>query len=175
MATKVTTIARVESLAGLVTIPAEYIRPESEREDLGDAFEEAKKSSGKDLSIPVVDLRGFHSDDLAVRTRCVEEVRKAAAEWGVMHVVNHGIPLELIDAVKEAAEAFFELPLEEKEMYANDQLSGNVQGYGSKLDNNKCGKLEWKDYFFHVIYPRDKANTSIWPKEPTNYVLALSL
>ncbi|MCD7452114.1 hypothetical protein HAX54_015031 [Datura stramonium] len=33
---------------------------------------------------------------------------------------------------------FFDLPVEEKEKYANDQPSGNVQGYGSKLANSAC-------------------------------------
>ncbi|KAB5564433.1 hypothetical protein DKX38_004487 [Salix brachista] len=47
---------------------------------------------------------------------------------GVTHLVNHGIPDDLIDRVKKAGQAFFDLPIEEKEKYANDQASGNVQG-----------------------------------------------
>ncbi|CAA6674770.1 unnamed protein product [Spirodela intermedia] len=98
-------------------------------------------------------------------------VQEAASNWGVMHIVNHGIPLELISAMQEAGEKFFSLPMEEKERYANDQSSGNIQGYGSKLANNASGQLEWQDYFFHLVYPEDKANYSIWPKEPANYIV----
>ncbi|CAA7411086.1 unnamed protein product [Spirodela intermedia] len=87
----------------------------------------------------------------------------------MMQIVNHGIPQELIKRMQEAGERFFSLPIEEKERYANDQSSGNIQGYGSKLANNASGRRAWQDYFFHLAYPEEKANYSIWPKEPANY------
>ncbi|XP_072983841.1 leucoanthocyanidin dioxygenase-like [Typha latifolia] len=172
MATKVVAAARVERLAssGMEAIPTEYVRPEAERKDLGDAFEEVKKSAERGLQIPVVDLKGFDSDDEAVRAACVEEVKKAATEWGVMHILNHGIPIDLIEKVRRVGKEFFDLPIEQKEMYANDQSTGKIQGYGSKLANNACGRLEWQDYFFHLIYPQEKSDMSIWPKDPADYV-----
>ncbi|XP_010934075.1 anthocyanin synthase [Elaeis guineensis] len=172
MASKVASaVPRVESLAkrGLEAIPTEYVRPESERRDLGDAFEEEKKAE-EGPQIPVVDLKGFDSEDEVVRRACAEEVRRVASEWGVMHIVNHGIPLELIEKVRRVGKEFFDLPIEEKEKYANDQSSGMIAGYGSKLANNASGQLEWEDYFFHLIFPHDKADMSIWPKNPANYV-----
>lgn len=172
MATKVALVTpRVESLAksGLEAIPTEYVRPESERLNLGDAFEEEKKAE-EGPQIPVVDLKGFGSEDEAVRRACVEEVRRVASEWGVMHIVNHGISLELIEKVRRVGKEFFDLPIEEKEKYANDQSTGKIAGYGSKLANNASGQLEWEDYFFHLIFPHDKADMSIWPKYPADYV-----
>ncbi|THU66403.1 hypothetical protein C4D60_Mb05t13780 [Musa balbisiana] len=172
MATKVVSVApRVEILAksGINEIPIEYVRPESERLDLGDAFEEVKKAA-EGPQIPVVDLQGFDSPDEEVRMACVEEVRKAATEWGVMHIVNHGIPLELIEQLRKVGKEFFDLPIEQKEQYANDQSSGKIQGYGSKLANNASGQLEWEDYFFHLIFPEEKINISIWPRQPTDYI-----
>ncbi|CAA6673798.1 unnamed protein product [Spirodela intermedia] len=170
-ATPVPVPLRVESLAGsgIVTIPAQYIRPEEERATLGDALDAAKNLDAGP-QIPTVDLAGFLSGDEETRRRCVEAVQEAASNWGVMHIVNHGIPLELIKRMQEAGEKFFSLPIEEKERYANDQSSGNIQGYGSKLANNASGQLEWQDYFFHLVYPEGKANYSMWPKEPANYI-----
>ncbi|XP_078446157.1 anthocyanin synthase-like [Wolffia australiana] len=162
---------RVESLSAIsvTSIPPEYVRPEEERATLVDALEAARKSThGPD--IPTVDLAGFLSGDEDQRRRSIEAVKKAAMEWGVMHVVNHGVCLELIKRLQAAGEKFFSLPVEEKERYANDQSSGNIQGYGSKLVNTESGKLEWQDYFFHLIFPEDKANYAIWPKEPTDYI-----
>ncbi|MQL74206.1 hypothetical protein Taro_006579 [Colocasia esculenta] len=166
-----TEVLRVESLAssGIAAIPPEYVRPEEERSSLTDALEAAMKAA-EGPQIPTVDLAGFTSGDEAARRACVEAVSKAATEWGVMHIVNHGIPLNLIKRMQAAGEAFFALPIEEKEKYANDQSSGNIQGYGSKLANNASGQLEWQDYFFHLIFPEDKANFSIWPKQPANYI-----
>nr|BAS69333.1 anthocyanidin synthase [Lilium speciosum] len=162
---------RVESLAGsgLATIPKEYVRPESERDNLGDAFDEALKLNSSGPQVPVVDLSGFDSPDEAVRAKCVEELKKAAEDWGVMHIVNHRIPLELIDRVREVGKGFFDLPVEQKEKYANDQASGEIQGYGSKLANNESGQLEWEDYYFHLIFPEEKTDLSRWPKEPEDY------
>nr|AGC73738.1 anthocyanidin synthase [Strelitzia reginae] len=172
MATKVVSaVPRVEILArsGINEIPTEYIRPESERLSVGDAFEEVRKTA-EGPQIPVVDLQGFDSPDEAVRLACVEEVKKAASDWGVMHIVNHGISLELIEQLRRVGKEFFDLPIEQKEQYANDQSSGKIQGYGSKLANNASGQLEWEDYFFHLIFPEEKTDLSIWPKQPSDYI-----
>ncbi|KAL0297958.1 UNVERIFIED_CONTAM: Leucoanthocyanidin dioxygenase [Sesamum angustifolium] len=83
---------------------------------------------------------------------------------GVMHLINHGIPEELVDRVKAAGREFFELPVEEKEKYANDQAAGNVQGYGSKLANNASGQLEWEDYFFHCVFPEERGTCPFGPR-----------
>ncbi|KAF3448457.1 hypothetical protein FNV43_RR09170 [Rhamnella rubrinervis] len=166
--------ARVESLSssGIQAIPKEYVRPQEELNSIGNIFEEEKKEEGPQL--PTIDLKNIESEDKAVRDKCREELKKAATEWGVMHLVNHGIPDDLTQRVKKAGQAFFDQPIEEKEKYANDQATGKIQGYGSKLANNASGQLEWEDYFFHLIYPEDKRNLSIWPKTPSDYIEATS-
>ncbi|EPS72430.1 anthocyanidin synthase, partial [Genlisea aurea] len=103
-----------------------------------------------------------------------EEVSKAAEEWGVMHLINHGIGEELVSRVQAAGNGFFELPSEEKERYANDQAAGKIQGYGSKLANNASGRLEWEDYFFHTVFPSEKRDLSIWPDFPQDYIPSVS-
>ncbi|KAL1316577.1 hypothetical protein HN51_068755 [Arachis hypogaea] len=166
MATRVA--SRVESLAssGIQSIPKEYVRPQEELTNIGDVFEEEKKEGPQ---VPTIDLKEIDSPDEVVRAKCHETLKKAAQEWGVMHLVNHGIPQDLIDRLKKAGETFFSLPIEEKEKYANDQESGKIQGYGSKLANNASGQLEWEDYFFHLVFPEDKRDLSIWPKKPCDY------
>lgn len=162
-------VPRVESLAssGIQSIPKEYIRPQEELSSICNVFEEEKKEEGPQL--PTIDLTEIESEDKEVRERCRQELKKAAMKWGVMHLVNHGISEELMDRVRNVGQKFFELPVEEKEKYANDQSSGNLQGYGSKLANNASGQLEWEDYFFHLIFPEDKRDLSIWPKTPSDY------
>ncbi|KAK4844613.1 hypothetical protein QYF36_022344 [Acer negundo] len=160
---------RVESLSssGIQSIPKEYVRPQEELTSIGDVFEEEKKKDGP--QVPTIDLKEIDSEDQEVREKCREQLKQAAVDWGVMHLVNHGISDDLMENVKKAGQAFFELPIEEKERHANDQASGNVQGYGSKLANNASGQLEWEDYFFHLVYPEDKRDLSIWPKTPADY------
>ncbi|KAF9614854.1 hypothetical protein IFM89_020951 [Coptis chinensis] len=168
-------VPRVESLAssGIQYIPKEYVRTEEERNSISDVFEEEKKYD-EGPQIPVVDLKGIYSEDEEEREKCREELKNASMEWGVMHLVNHGIPEDLLTRLKEAGKAFFDQPIEEKEKFANDQASGKIAGYGSKLANTACGQLEWEDYFFHLIFPEDKRDMSIWPKTPTGYTDATS-
>ncbi|CAM8997186.1 hypothetical protein QQ045_009387 [Rhodiola kirilowii] len=171
----IVTNSRVETLAssGIHTIPKEYIRPQEELTGLnGDIFEEEKKDDGP--QVPTIDLKEIDSEDVAVRDRCREALKIAATEWGVMHIINHGISEELIDRVKKAGETFFNLPIEEKEKYANDQATGKIQGYGSKLANTASGNLEWEDYFFHLAYPEEKRDLANWPKTPSDYIAATS-
>ncbi|KAK9276284.1 hypothetical protein L1049_005815 [Liquidambar formosana] len=171
----VTSVApRVESLSssGIQSIPKEYVRTQEELTSITNIFEEEKKAEGP--QVPTIDLKDIDSEDKLVREKSREELKEAAVEWGVMHLVNHGIDDDLLERVKKAGEAFFNLPLEEKEKYANDQESGKIAGYGSKLANNASGQLEWEDYFFHLIFPEDKRDMSIWPKSPSDYIKATS-
>lgn len=169
MATKVDVSPRVEMLSTLAAIPTEYVRSEEERTSIGDVFEEEKKSE-HGPQIPVVDLKDLSSDDPGLRKAAQEAIWAAATDWGVFHIVNHGIPMQLIDRVRDAGKAFFDLPVEEKEVYANDQAAGKIAGYGSKLANNASGQLEWEDYFFHLIFPEDKRDMPIWPRKPIDYM-----
>ncbi|XP_047322875.1 anthocyanin synthase-like [Impatiens glandulifera] len=174
MAPTVVTSSRVEILAGsgIQSIPKEYIRPKEELTNMGDVFEEEKKEGGPQL--PTIDVSDISSSDPEVQRRSREALKKAATEWGVMHLVNHGISEELMNRVRVSGDEFFKLSVEEKEKYANDYDSGNIQGYGSKLANNVSGQLEWEDYFFHLIFPEEKRDMSIWPKNPTDYIPATS-
>lgn len=164
---------RVEalSLSGVSAIPPEYVRPEEERADLGDALELARAASDDDATarIPVVDISAFDNDGDG-RHACVEAVRAAAEEWGVMHIAGHGLPGDVLGRLRAAGEAFFALPIAEKEAYANDPAAGRLQGYGSKLAANASGKREWEDYLFHLVHPDHLADHSLWPANPPEYV-----
>nr|AAS48200.1 anthocyanidin synthase [Saussurea medusa] len=163
---------RVESLAtsGIHQIPKEYIRPQHELQTITNIFDEQNDQNAPQL--PTIDLNDIHSHDPMTRQRCRDELTKAATEWGVMHLVNHGISGELIDRVKAAGESFFNQPVEEKERYCNDIGSGKIQGYGSKLANNACGQLEWEDYFFSSRLPRGERDLNVWPTTPDDYIPA---
>ncbi|KAH9309200.1 hypothetical protein KI387_037111 [Taxus chinensis] len=159
--------ARVETLSssGLESIPLEYVRP----------VEERPTDSVLDLTdhgpqLPVIDFAGWHSGDAEERKKIMREIAEASQEWGAMQLLNHGISQSLIARLQAAGKAFFDLPIKDKEKYANDSGSGKILGYGSKLANNASGQLEWEDYYFHILWPehkRDVANT--WPGYPSDY------
>jgi flavonol synthase len=64
---------------------------------------------------------------------------------------------------------FFSLPQKEKESYANDPSSGKFEGYGTKMTKNLEEKVEWLDYYFHLMSPSSKVDYEMWPKSPPSY------
>ena len=63
---------------------------------------------------------------------------KAAPRWGFVQIIEHGIPLELIDEVWKRTHAFFDLPYVEKRKLLRSKE--NAMGYfDAELTKNKTG------------------------------------
>jgi hypothetical protein len=136
-----------------------------ERASLGDAFDLARTHANNHNAprISVLDISPFldSSNQQQQRDECVEVVRAAAADWGIMHIAGHDIPAELKDRLRAAGTAFFALPVQDKEAYTNDPASARLQGYGSRLAANACGQREWEDYLFHLVHPDGLADRAL--------------
>jgi isopenicillin N synthase-like dioxygenase len=65
-------------------------------------------------SVPIVDISGLRSTDLAERQRVAAEVGRAARDVGFLYISGSGIDESLFDRMLEATAAFFALPVEEK-------------------------------------------------------------
>ncbi|XP_050213313.1 flavonol synthase 1-like [Mercurialis annua] len=147
-------VKRVQALAnvGLEELPPQFVRSADERPENTKAIE--------GLPVPVISMSMPH-DDL------VNELYNACSRWGFCLVTDHGVPIPLIQKLKEVGQQFFALPQEEKEAYANDPINGKFEGYGTKMTRNDDEKIEWIDYFFHVIAPLSRVNYDMWPKSPS--------
>ena len=86
-----------------------------------------------------------------------------------MQVVNHGIPNEVMENLRRVGKEFFELPQEEKEVYAKPHDSKSMEGYGTKLQKEIEGKKGWVDHLFHNIWPPSAINYKFWPNNPPSY------
>lgn len=82
------------------------------------------------MSIPVVDLSDFLSDDAGRKAAFVQQLGQAYEEVGFVAVKNHGIPDSLITELYEYVQQFFSLPLEKKLDYEVAGLAGQ-RGYTS--------------------------------------------
>lgn len=89
--------------------------------------------------------------------------------FGVIQVVNHGVPLELLDRVREIGALFYAKPLEEKLVYACKDPGTAPEGYGSRMLVKDEQVLDWRDYFDHHTLPLSRRNPSKWPSDPPHY------
>lgn len=98
--------------AGVESLPKIFIRPPDE-------LLEESKTPCVQLQLPVIDLSGIDEKDRY--SEIVKEVLKAAEEWGFFQVVNHGVPLEILDMMIEGIRLFYEQDDDvKKQLYSRD-------------------------------------------------------
>jgi len=78
--------------------------------------------------IPVIDLTPAREGDLRARQALAREMDWACREIGFFTIAGHGVPVAVMDALREQAHAFFALPLEEKRK-AIHPVPGTPRGY----------------------------------------------
>ena len=68
-----------------------------------------------DHLIPTVDLSPFfREDDEDGKRKALDVITKACSEYGFFQIVNHGVPINLLQQALELSRIFFEYPAEEK-------------------------------------------------------------
>ncbi|KAH0748127.1 hypothetical protein KY290_027359 [Solanum tuberosum] len=124
-----------------------------------------KKANGIKESIPTIDLSNFY--DLNVE----KSIQEAAAKWGCFQIINHEIPIEVLEDLKDATHKFFELPAEEKVKYCKDNYSAgeSVLMFWSAIGEKNEKVLEWRDSIKHGRNPQNDSN--LWPPQTRYQVL----
>lgn len=82
------------------------------------------------MTIPVVDLADFTSEDPRQKAVFVQNLGRAYEQVGFVAVKNHGVPDDLISDLYKYVQQFFSLPLEKKKLYEIPHLAGQ-RGYTS--------------------------------------------
>ncbi|XAR69579.1 Leucocyanidin oxygenase [Bertholletia excelsa] len=153
---------RVQSLAqsGATKVQPEYIQPPNCRPSVLPC----PITGTSDKGIPLVDISGSTSEVHRV-------LGQACQEWGAFQVINHGVPIQLLDDMRRIGITFFEdCPVTEKLKYCCEPNSFASEGYGSRmLVSSNDTVLDWRDYFDHHTLPLSRRNPSRWPNFPPNY------
>lgn len=70
------------------------------------------------LRVPVIDFKGYEGSR---RTEIISEIREASETWGFFQMVNHGVPICVMENFLKVIGEFHELPKEvKKEWYSRD-------------------------------------------------------
>ncbi|KAK6122721.1 hypothetical protein DH2020_043540 [Rehmannia glutinosa] len=120
---------------------------------LSDDFEMASENHTIQLTIPVLDLNGFDRENPARKKDVVEKIRDASGTWGFFQVVNHGIPVNILDEMLEGVRRFYEQDFEvKKEWYTRDGSKTVV--YNSNFDLFRAGSANWRDTTYCNMAPK---------------------
>ena len=114
-------------------------------------------SSDHQLSIPIIDLK----DPNAVKL-----TGHACETWGAFQVINHGIPLNLLEDVESQAHRLFSLPAQLK-MKALREPAG-ATGYGLARISPFFSKYMWYEGFTIMGSPVDHAR-ALWPNDNARF------
>uniref|UniRef100_A0A0D9XMD6 Fe2OG dioxygenase domain-containing protein n=1 Tax=Leersia perrieri TaxID=77586 RepID=A0A0D9XMD6_9ORYZ len=139
-------------------IPERYVRPEA---GTGEVV------SGCDINaaIPVIDLARL-LDPRSSQEECAK-LGSACQHWGFFQLINHGVPDEVINNMREDLIEFFRLPLEAKEAYAKP--IDKLEGYGQHFVVSEKQKLDWGDLLYLRLRPTESRDMSLWPAHPPSF------
>lgn len=141
--------------SNIASLPPRYVHPLEERIDRTDVIDASPY-----LGAPI-DMSGLEG---AKKDAVVEALCWAAEKLGFFQVVNHGVPLEVLERAKQAAHTFFNLPSEKKAVFLKGKTPCPNVFYGTSFAPETEKKLEWKDYL-SMIYMNDEEAMQFWPQE----------
>ncbi|WVZ01324.1 hypothetical protein V8G54_027393 [Vigna mungo] len=129
---------------GITKIPRVFHHPPDEHVKVSNSGSTAE-------SIPVIDLAEVDKD-LSFRQGVIDRIREASEKWGFFQVVNHGIPVTVLEDLKDGVRRFYEQDTEvKKDLYTRDQMRPFV--YNSNFDIYTSPALNWRDTFFCYLAP----------------------
>ncbi|PRQ36508.1 putative deacetoxyvindoline 4-hydroxylase [Rosa chinensis] len=120
--------------AGIGKVPKIFIAPSNDHAD----FPTCQQPN---LQIPVINLGGLYGDR---HKEIVNEVRIASETWGFFQVVNHGVPLNVLEDMIQGVRRFNEQDLEAKKEFYSRDLKRTVR-FNSNYDLYQSKAANWRD------------------------------
>ncbi|KAI3523974.1 hypothetical protein L1887_02533 [Cichorium endivia] len=122
---------------GVVEVPQIFLRPPDElAEDL-----ELTRTS---LRVPAIDLNGVGDKGSPRREKIVEQVKHASETWGFFQVVNHGIPMKVLEEMLKVVRQFHEQDTEAKKDYYTRDPEKMVR-FNTNYDLYLSRAANWRD------------------------------
>ncbi|XP_040991858.1 bi-functional coumaroyl CoA and feruloyl CoA ortho-hydroxylase F6H2-2-1-like [Juglans microcarpa x Juglans regia] len=133
---------------GIESVPERYIQPQEER------FDPSKVET--DESIPSIDVSNWDDPKVA------DSICDAASKRGFFQIINHGVPLEVLEDMKNAAHRFFQLPVEERKKYLKENSPSESVCLVTSFSTQAEKVLEWKDSL-KLVWVSENEASAVWP------------
>ncbi|KAJ8764585.1 hypothetical protein K2173_006457 [Erythroxylum novogranatense] len=100
---------------------------------------------------PIIDLTGVTKDS-SMRKEIVENIRHASETWGFFLVINHGIPLSVLEDMKDGVRRFYEQDIELKRKFYTRDYDKKIV-YNSNFDLYSSPAANWRDSMYFQMAP----------------------
>ncbi|XP_042493990.1 1-aminocyclopropane-1-carboxylate oxidase homolog 3-like [Macadamia integrifolia] len=151
--------------AGLDKVPRIFIHPPEILHDLPYHLGSIQSHHQTQMTIPVIDLNleegtfdfkfnGNPTESLTRSKEIVDQIRRASETYGFFQVVNHGIPVKLLEEMLEGVRRFNEQDTEVKKQFYTREIIGKKVVYISNLHLFKSPAADWRDTFFFPMAPQ---------------------
>ncbi|PIN26796.1 Iron/ascorbate family oxidoreductase [Handroanthus impetiginosus] len=107
-------------------------------------------NSNPEIYFPVIDFEGLN--DTARHLKIVEKVKEACQEWGFFQIVNHGMPVSVMEEMIEGVRWFHKQDTEVKKKYYTRDPTKTFQ-YNSNFDLYKTSAAMWRDTIIWATAP----------------------
>ncbi|CAN0905441.1 1-aminocyclopropane-1-carboxylate oxidase homolog 11 [Linum grandiflorum] len=113
----------------------------------------SKTQDDLDFIVPIIDLEGVYCDEKK-RKEIVEKVKDASERWGFFRVLNHGVPLLLLQEMQDATQRFYEMEdLELKKTFYEREDQTKKVVFNSNFDLYKTPYASWRDTLYCQMAP----------------------
>ena len=104
-----------------------------------------------EYTIPIIDFKELHRNSV-LHTEIVDQIRTACQDWGFFQVINHGIPIEVLDGMITGIQKFHEQDtMIKKQFYSRE--SGKKVRYFSNVNLLQGGEANWRDSLVCQLAP----------------------
>ncbi|KAL1188019.1 putative 2-oxoacid dependent dioxygenase [Cardamine amara subsp. amara] len=131
--------------AGISQIPRIFHHPHT-------TVTNPKPSSTAMTKIPTIDLGGGVFNSTVTRENVIEMIRNAVERFGFFQVVNHGIPIDVMEKMKDVIRKFHEQDSEVRKKFYSRDINKNFK-YNSNFDLYSSPSANWRDTLTCFMFP----------------------
>lgn len=104
------------------------------------------------FDVPIVDFEGIYEENSVFRSKIIKKIKEACESWGFFQIVNHGIPVRVIDEMIDAVRGFHEQDSEVKKLFYSRDFTKKFI-YNSNFDLYQAPAANWRDSFYCIVAP----------------------